>query len=393
VRLLQEPTKGFVLCGFSAKLATDLIPPANWISLLLQTGRALIQTGRKGTPMSTKKLFGIVTAALLAGSLFAADVVLNPDHPDSYVVVKGDTLWDISSMFLRDPWLWPEIWYVNPQIANPHLIYPGDILTLVYVDGKPQLRMSRGYPTVNMSPQIREESLDKAIPTIPIDSIKQFLTRAIVVGENELESAPYVLQSAGEHVVTGAGDRVYVRGIEGDTEPLWDIYEPGPAYIDPDTDEVLGYQALYVGTGPVQQLGDPATLLLTETTREVRVGDRLLPMRRSGSVTHFQPHAAPAGTEGRIISVIDGVREIGQYNVVAINRGTREGMETGHVLKIYQSGKIVRDEISGKRNDKVKLPDEEAGVLMIFSAFEKVSLGLVMEAHRAIHINDIVRTP
>ena len=343
--------------------------------------------------MSIKKLFGIVTAALLAGSLFAADVVVNPDHPDRYVVVKGDTLWDISAMFLRDPWLWPEVWYVNPQIANPHLIYPGDILTLVYVDGKPQLRMNRGYPTVNMSPQIREESLDKAIPTIPIDSIKQFLTRTIVVGENELDSAPYVVQSAGEHVVTGAGDRVYVRGIEGDTEPLFDIFEPGDAYVDPDTGEILGYQALYVGNGPVQQFGDPATLLLTETTREVRVGDRLLPMRRTGAVSHFQPHAAPPDTEGRIISVIDGVTEIGQYNVVAINRGTREGMETGHVLKIYQAGKIITDDISGKRNDKVKLPDEEAGILMVFSTFEKVSLGLVMEATRAIHINDIVRTP
>lgn len=343
--------------------------------------------------MSTKKLFGIVTAALLAGSLFAADVVLNPEHPDRYVVVKGDTLWDISSMFLRDPWLWPEVWYVNPQIANPHLIYPGDILTLVYVDGKPQLRMSRGYPTVNMSPQIREESLDKAIPTIPIDSIKQFLTRTIVVGENELDSAPYVVQSAGEHVVTGAGDRVYARGIEGDTEPLWDIYEPGDTYIDPDTGEVLGYEALFVGNGPVQQFGDPATLLLTETTREVRVGDRLLPMRRTGSITHFQPKPAPPGTEGRIISVIDGVTEIGQYNVVAINRGTREGMEAGDVLKIYQAGKVIRDEVSGKRNDRVKLPDEEAGILLVFSTFEKVSLGLVMEATRAIHINDIVRTP
>jgi hypothetical protein len=343
--------------------------------------------------MSTKKLFGIVTAALLAGSLFAADVVLNPEHPDRYVVVKGDTLWDISSKFLRDPWLWPEVWYVNPQIANPHLIYPGDILTLTYVDGKPQLRMTRGYPTVNMSPQIREESLDKAIPTIPIDSIKQFLTRTIVVGEGELDSAPYVIQSADEHVVTGAGDRVYVRGIEGENEPLFDIFEPGDAYIDPDTGEVLGYQALYVGTGPVQQFGDPATLLLSETTREVRVGDRLLPMKRTGSITHFQPHAAPPGVEGRIMSVIDGVTEIGQYDVVAINRGTREGMETGHVLKIFQAGKVIRDEISGKRNDKVKLPDEEAGILMIFSTFEKVSLGLVMEATRAIHINDIVRTP
>ena len=132
--------------------------------------------------MPIKKLFGIVFAALFAGSLYAADVVLNPEHPDRYVVVKGDTLWDISAMFLRDPWLWPEVWYVNPQVENPHLIYPGDILTLVYVDGKPQLRMSRGYPTVDLSPQIREESLDNAIPTIPLDAIQPFLTRAIVVG-------------------------------------------------------------------------------------------------------------------------------------------------------------------------------------------------------------------
>jgi len=244
-----------------------------------------------------------------------------------------------------------------------------------------------------MSPQIREESLDKAIPTIPIDSIKQFLTRAIVVGEGELDSAPYVVQSADEHVVTGAGDRVYVRGIEGDNEPLFDIFEPGPAYIDPDSGELLGYQALYVGNGPVQQFGDPATLLLSETTREVRVGDRLLPMKRTASVSHFQPHSAPPGTEGRIMSVIDGVTEIGQYDVVAINRGTREDMETGQVLKIYQAGKVINDEISGKRNDRVKLPDEEAGILMVFSVFEKVSFGLVIEAHRAIHINDIVRTP
>jgi len=343
--------------------------------------------------MSTKKLFGIITAALLACSLYAADVVLNPDHPDHYVVVKGDTLWDISAMFLRDPWLWPEVWYVNPQIANPHLIYPGDILNLVYVDGKPRIEMTRGYPTVTMSPRMREESLDQAIPTIPIDAIKQFLSRSIVVDEDELGSAPYVVQSADEHVVTGAGDRVYARGIKDNSEPLFEIFEPGDAYVDPDSGEILGYQALYIGNGPVEKFGDPATLLLTETTREVRVGDRLMPMRRTSTVTHFQPHPAPNGTEGRIISVLDGVTEIGQFNVVVINRGTREGMEIGHVLKVFKAGKVIRDSVSGKRNDYVKLPDEEAGLLMVFSTFDKVSLGLVMKANRAIHINDFVRTP
>ena len=343
--------------------------------------------------MPSKRLLGIVFAALFAGSLYATDVVLNPEHPDRYVVVKGDTLWDISAMFLRDPWLWPEVWYVNPQVENPHLIYPGDILTLVYVDGKPQLQMSRGYPTVDLAPQIREESLDNAIPTIPLDAIQPFLTRAIVVGDKELDSAPYVVASAGEHVITGSNDRVYVRGIDGKDHSVYDIYRPGGPYIDPDTDELLGYEALYVGTGPVEQFGDPSTLFLAETTREIRVSDRLRPADQSTPVTHFQPHAPDTDLEGHIISVVDGVTQIGQFNVVAIDLGTREGIEIGHVFRVFQRGPVIKDMVSGKRNDSVKLPDEAAGLVMIFRTFEKVSFGLVMKATSAMHINDFVRTP
>lgn len=343
--------------------------------------------------MSIKKLFGMAFAVLLAGSLLAAEVELNPEHPDTYVVVKGDTLWDISSMFLRKPWLWPEIWYVNPQIANPHLIYPGDILNLVYVEGKPQLRMTRGHPTVKYEPHARVESLDRAIPTIPLDAIRPFLSRSIVVDADELDTAPYVVQGADEHVITGAGDRVYVRGIDGKDETLFDVFQPGSAYIDPDTGEILGYEALYVGSGPIQQFGDPATLLLTETTREVRVGDRLRPAQKAEPFTHFIPHAPAENVEGHIISVIDGVTQIGQYNVVVLDLGTREGMEIGNVLKIYQTGQVVRDIVSGKRGDTVKLPDEEAGLVMVFRTFDKVSLGLVMRATSALHINDIVKTP
>ncbi len=342
--------------------------------------------------MSIKKLLTTVCAALLTGSLIAADVVLNPSHPESYLVVKGDTLWDISARFLRDPWLWPEVWYVNPQVANPHLIYPGDTLNLVYVDGKPQIRRASD-GTVRLSPQVRTESLDNAIPTIPMDAIKQFLTRAIVVEKGELDDAPYVVQSADEHVVTGAGDRVYVRGIENRDFAVYDIFEPRGPYIDPDTDEVLGYEALYVGTGPVQSYGDPATLKLLSTSREVRVGDRLRPADRSEVMNHFQPHAVPSGTEGHIISVIDGVSEIGQFNVVALDLGERDGMEVGHVMRVFQRGDVIRDTVSGKSGDKVKLPDEDAGIVMVFKTFEKVSYGLIMSATRAIHINDFVRSP
>jgi hypothetical protein len=343
--------------------------------------------------MSIKKLLGMVCAALLAGSLFAADVVLNPDHPDRYVVVKGDTLWDISNMFLRDSWLWPEIWYVNPQITNPHLIYPGDILTLVYVDGKPQLQLQRGYPTVKMDPHARVEGLDQAIPTIPIDAIEPFLTKPLIVSEDQLEVAPYVVASADEHVVTGAGDRVYVRGIEGTDTGLFDIFEPGGPLIDPDTEELLGYEAIYVGEGAVQAFGDPATLLLTKTDREARVGDRLWPAATEPAVTHFTPHAPPPGTEGRILSVLGGVTQIGQFNIIVINRGEADGIESGHIMKIFQRGETIRDTVSGKRGDKVKLPDEEAGMLMVFRTFDRVSFCLVMKAHRAIHILDDVRAP
>jgi hypothetical protein len=344
--------------------------------------------------MSTKKLLGMVLAALLTtGTLIAADVVLNPDHPDRYVVVKGDTLWDISGRFLRDPWMWPEVWYVNPQVANPHLIYPGDILNLVYVDGKPQIQATRGHPDVKLSPSIREESLENAIPTIPLDAIKQFLTRVIVVEEGEMENSPYVVQAADEHVITGAGDRIYVRGIENRDVTLFDVYNPGGPYIDPDTGEVLGYEALYAGTGPVQSFGDPATVKLTETSREVRVGDRLRPADRSDPVIHFQPHAVPSGTEGHIISVVDGVSEIGQFNVVALDLGARDGMEIGHVMRVYQQGGLIKDTVSSKYSKTVRLPDEEAGVVMVFRTFDKVSFGLIMAATRAIHVNDFVRTP
>jgi hypothetical protein len=342
--------------------------------------------------MSIKKILTAVCAALLTGSLLAANVVLNPNHPDHYTVVKGDTLWGIAARFLRDPWMWPEVWYVNPQVANPHLIYPGDKLNLVYVDGKPQIRREEN-GTVHLSPRVRTESLDNAIPTIPVDAIKQFLTRAIVVQKGELDKAPYVVESAGEHVITGAGDRVYVRGIQNRDHTLFDVYEPRGPYVDPDTNEVLGYEALYVGTGPIQHFGDPATMKLVATAREARVGDRLFPAEHSEVTTHFLPHAAPNGTAGHIISVVDGVSEIGQFNVVALDLGKRDGMEVGHVLRVFQRGDVVKDTVSGKHGDMVRLPDEEAGIVMVFKTFEKVSYGLVMTATNAIHVNDFVRTP
>ncbi len=345
---------------------------------------------RKGTTMA-KKLLGMLAAICLMGIAWAQDIALNPKHPDRYVVVPGDTLWDISARFLRDPWLWPEVWYVNPQIENPHLIYPGDVITLVYVDGKPQLRLQRG-GTVKLSPRVRSVPLGEAIPTIPVDAIRQFLSQPLVVEEDELEKAPYVLQSADEHLVTGAGDRVYVRGIADQTYARYQFFRAGRDYTDPDTGEFLGKEAIYLGDGTVQRYGDPATVALTRTTREINSGDRLMPVVSEEIHTSFLPRAPADAVDGRIIAVHDGVTQIGQYQVVVINRGRRNGIEVGHVLRVRQAGETVPDRIGG-RDEKVKLPDEDAGLLMVFRTFDKVSYALVMEATRPIHVLDTVTNP
>ncbi len=338
-----------------------------------------------------RKLLALLLAALLAWPVWAGDVVLNPDHPERYVVKRGDTLWDISKRFLRDPWLWPEIWYVNPQIENPHLIYPGDVIYLTWVDGRPQLRLQRGggHPTVKLSPRIRVEPIRQAIPAIPVDAIRQFLSRPLVVGEQDMARAAYVVASPDEHIVTGAGDRVYARGIDPD-HGRYDLFEPGDPYVDPVTGEVLGYAAEFRGSASVERFGDPATLRLERTTREVAIGDRLLPQNTEELSASFFPHAPKDAIEGQIISVMDGVSQIGQYQVVVINRGAREGLEPGHVLRVLQAGAEIEDPVAG---GKVRLPDEEAGLLLVFRTFDKVSFGLVMEAVRPMHVLDKVAAP
>ena len=360
--------------------------------------------------MTIRKLLALIFTALFAFNTAIAEIALNPDHPTQYAVQKGDTLWDIAGRFLRDPWLWPEVWHANPQIANPHLIYPGDVVSMVYVDGKLQLRLDRDgissvpsdLTVVKLSPIARPETIDHAIPTIPRDAIQQFLNVPLVVDKNELPTLPYIVANADEHLVTGAGDRVYVRSIQEQDTKYFNIFRTGATLRDPDTKEILGYEAEYIGDATVQRYGDPATMLLTKTTKEAAIGDRLKPVDAQYSQLHFLPHAPSQPVEGKIISVVDGVTQIGRYQVVILSRGTREGMEVGHVLSIYQTGRTIRDTVQkGAKGFKllkalgktVKLPDEEAGMLMIFRTFEKVSYALVMEATRPIHIFDTVRNP
>lgn len=332
--------------------------------------------------------------ALLATAVYADQVALKDGHPDKHVVVKGDTLWDISERFLDSPWLWPEIWYVNPQIDNPHLIYPGDVISLVYVDGKPRLQLERGTGgTFKLSPKARAERLDKAIPTIPIDAIQQFLTQPLVVDKETLNNAAYVVSSADEHLIVGAGDRAYVRGISADQGNRFNIFRPGDAYVDPDTGEILGYEAFYLGEGDAERFGDPSTVRLARTTREINIGDRVLPMSQEDVYAYFTPHAPENEVTGSIIAVVDGVSQIGQYQVVVVNRGVREGIDVGTVFAIHQAGALIADQVSDERNAKVQLPDERAGLLMVFRVFDKVSFGLIMKATSSLHVGDKIATP
>lgn len=332
-------------------------------------------------------------ALLLSQGVAIADDPLREGHPDRYVVQKGDTLWGLAQRFLREPWRWPEVWHINPDISNPHLIYPGDTISLSYAGGRPALNVVRGRPTVKLSPRTRATPLELAIPTVPINAIRQFLTRPRVFGEPELMAAPYVVTVVGESVVGGAGNQLYVRGIVEPQTNTFTIFRPGQLYVDPQTGENLGFESLYLGGARLQREGDPATLEIQTSTREITVGDRLLPDLGDDFQESFMPREPDFPIEGRLIAVLDGVSQIGQFNVVTINRGAREGLQPGHVLAVYQTGGVVRDPVSYNPGEYVRLPDEPAGVLMVFRTFEKVSYGLIMSATRAIHMQDTVRNP
>lgn len=358
--------------------------------------------------MRINKILMLAAWLLVSGVVGAAESVveLNPTHPDRYTVVKGDTLWDIAGRFLTKPWRWPEVWKANPQIENPHLIYPGDVITLTAdAHGNPELRVERGSQrgaTVKLSPRVRAEPLQKAVPTIALTHIQPFLTQARVAAAQQLEGAPYIVASADQHLISGVGGKIYVRGLPAEAAPgtRFDIVRQGKPYRDfrgdgesSKPEDILGYETLHIGQARFEQAGDPTTLTVVEAEREVLIGDRLLPLEGGSVEPHFIPRAPAGPIEGRIISVLDGVSRIGQYQVVALNLGTQQGIAPGHVLAVYQDGEVVRDTISAKRGDSVRLPDERAGVLMVFRSFERVSYALIMEATGALRVYDVVKNP
>ena len=329
--------------------------------------------------------------------MVSESVPLAAGAPNEYVVKKGDTLWDIASTFLRDPWYWPEVWYVNPQVENPHLIYPGDVLALVTIDGQQRITTVRG-SAYRLSPQARITPLTESVASIPYDQISSFLSKGMVLEKGQAEKLPYILATRGDHLIASAGNDVYVRGgAPAPTGTRYSVVHVGDELRDPDDNKVIGYQGIYIGEGALSRGGDPATVSLTDTHREALNGDRLVPETVDIPLTFF-PKAPASDVDGRIISVVDGVSLIGSYQVVVLNRGARNGLAPGDVLTVYQAGEEVVDRyaggvLGGKGGQKVTLPDEEAGTVMVFKVYDRIGYALVMEATADIHVLDAVRNP
>lgn len=367
---------------------------------------------------------------------------LRSDAPDTYVVQPGDTLWSIAGRFLEDPWRWGEVWRGN-DLSNPDLIYPGDVLRVSMRDGRPSIAVDEsgeqpmgsrgGARVVKLSPRVRVSALKEPVPTIPIASVAPFLTQPYVADTDQVRRAPYVVGFPEERIVAGVGDSIYVRRIDHATNQRFQILRPGDTLRDPETNETLGHLAVFVATAELQRTGDPAKLQVVRSEREVAIGDRVIAASLEEPLSNFFPRPAPAGMRGRILSVLNGVSQIGQFDVVVINKGLRDGVERGNVLEVFQGGGKERDRVLAGGSDfnwrdesplstefwygaNAKIfrwrsdpfppavdvrfprasyvePYERSGALMVFRPFDRVSFALVLEATRPMRVEDRIAAP
>jgi hypothetical protein len=365
-------------------------------------------TGRTTRNFSTAALFLTLAAALLPVASHADTAPATTarktrcafldNAPDQHVVVKGDTLWGISGKFLQHPWCWPQVWDMNrEQIHNPHWIYPGQIVYFDRVAGR--LRLGKpgdsGTPTVRLSPRVRSSDLaSDAIPTIPPDAIEPFLSRPLIVEADELNSTPRIVATQENHVYLGNGDKAYVRGdLQG--HDVFQVFRPGKPLRDPATNEIIGYEAMHLGTVKLvreaKAADEASSFVVTDTKQEMGVGDRLLP-QEPAPVINYVPHTPETAVDARIVAVYGGVTQAGQNAVVSINRGAKDGIDIGTVLELYRLGQKIKDPTS-KDKEVVQLPNEKYGTLFIFRVFNRVSYGLIMEVQDSAQVGDIAATP
>jgi LysM repeat protein len=334
---------------------------------------------------------------------------LNPNAPLTYTVKRGDTLWGIASMYLRDPWDWPEVWYINPTVRNPHLIYPGDKLALAYDgNGRPQIRLVEA-SALRLEPRLRSAPITAAIPTIPYSAIAAFLERPTVLTKDEVRYAPHIVAFRNDHVIAGSGHIAYIRGLGPYEHARYSVVHVGERLRDPDTGHVLGYLGIYTATALITQpVTNPARAVLIDTARETLQGDKLVSTNVQIPL-NLEPHAPATQVNGKIAWIVGdtGVSDLaGQYDIVVINRGSEAGLEPGSVLEVDQAGEVVRDTYGGYGGmlghfgslgtslaPRVRLPNERSGTLLVFKTYPRLSFGLIVGASDTISVGDIVRNP
>lgn len=381
-----------------------------------------------------KKLPALFAGLLVALTAFAVnESELRNDHPDTYTVKRGDTLWDISARFLKKPWLWPEIWQANPQVENPHLIYPGDVLNLSYLNGRARL--------TGTGPRVRREPLDEAVQPIPLKDIEQFLKNMRVIDENTFKGLPHVVAVEENKIYAANGNLIYVRGLDARPGDAFVVVRPTNLYysLAPRRDgeaptthvrplntrhgqskmiwhhnpvkdmfgrnaSVLGYEVQVIASVQVTKSGPTSSLLVTYSDVEIHESDLIMPVEDKPYDSHYLPHPPTAvPTSFEVLAFTDAANAVGPKQVVALSRGSADGVENGHVFTIYHPGDTITDRYKypdgsarkffNPNDSKVTLPEEYVGHVMIFRTFERVSYGLIMDGLKPVHLNDVLRAP
>lgn len=361
------------------------------LALLLASGCASVAT-QPDTSAESAPIAQAEPSNHLGVAVSVPPQLIRASAPTRYVVVKGDTLWDISSRFLSNPWLWPEIWLVNPQIKNPHLIYPGDIVSLEWINGRPVLRIERDDGVKRLKPLVKTTPLPQPVPALPMEAIQSFIEHARFIDETAAATAPYILAPADGHLMAAKGMDVYARGFGDDQTETWQIIRAGQHYYDPVTKELLGREGISVGEAEVLQAGDPARLKISDSLREALRGDYLFPVAEEEFIPELLLQPVPEGTEARVVAGFDVITRIGQYQIITLNCGSEHDLELGATFEGFGQDSVITDTVRGK-GEKVALPGEYRGLAVVFRVDKKVAHALVMNAEQAMRVGDYLRSP
>lgn len=335
----------------------------------------------------------IISALMLAVVAMVCTAADQPLHlkdtaPARHIVLPGDTLWGIAGKFLKEPYRWPDLWRMNrSQLKSPHRIYPGEIIILERdADGNPLLQAQ----TQKRQPQIYSQKLTEAIPSIPSELIAPFLSAPLIIDSGELESPARIVATQASRVFLGNGDIAYVSNADPQ-QKKWQIYRKTKPITDPETKEVLGYEAFYLGAATQTVPGDPATFEIISAKEEISRGDSVTPAIQPPLI-NYVPHAPESSIDGRIVSVYGGVHEAGMWSTIVINKGSSDGIEVGHVLALHNNRVISQRDEQG-RKESIKIPEARYGLSFVYRTFERLSYALVMQSEGPVTVNDFARTP